>query len=224
MATVIKTSAPGNKTRRSRMNRKMAAGLAVTAGALAALAACSSPSSSSSAPAASAPASSAASSGGIPQQFGRGAGFAERLAVVQPDRPHQARRRAGGSPQGQEPLGGQRRDGRQRRGGLLEGRAGRLPRRLQGPRPPVQPLHLLRAAERQADRAELRARDAAVAGHHRLLDLRDRPGVREGHHRHRHEQGHLRAAHRLAAARHRRGGPVPRHAEPDSRSSRPEWR
>ena len=47
------------------MNRKMAAGLAVTAGALA-LAACSSPSSSSSAPPASAPASSAASSAASP--------------------------------------------------------------------------------------------------------------------------------------------------------------
>src|SRR6202035_5738776 len=69
---------------------------------------------------------------GIPQQLGRGAGFAERLAVVQPERPRQARRRAGGGPQGQEPVGGQHRDGRQRRGRLLEGRSGRLPRRLQG--------------------------------------------------------------------------------------------
>ena len=51
----------------------------------------------------------------------------------------------------------------------------------------VQQVHVLRAAERQADRADLRARDAALAGHHRLLDLRDRPDVREGHHRHRHE-------------------------------------
>jgi ribose transport system substrate-binding protein len=48
------------------MNRKMTAGLAVTAGALAALTACSSPSSSSSSAAASAPASSASSSAASP--------------------------------------------------------------------------------------------------------------------------------------------------------------
>ena len=50
------------------------------------------------------------------------------------------------------------------------------------------------------------------------------PAVGGGHHRHRHEQGRLRPADRLAAAGHRRGGPVPGHAEQHRRLPGRDWR
>ncbi len=64
----------------------------------------------------------------------------------------------------------------ERRRRLLEGWSGRFPEGLRRPGPCQQQVHLLRPAERQAERAGLRTGDLALPGHYRLLDLRDRPG------------------------------------------------